>query len=206
MLEGLRNEHKNTKYILGLLYLAVTRWEQGDPVPLEILVEGVEILQHYAEESHQRLEEELLFPIMEKDGVPWRGGPLEVLEKEHHESRGYLIDLQHALESLRHDDPNAKEAIAENIKAYIMLLKAHMDKEEMIVFPIAERLLEESDVLQGDFAKMAGHLDWENGHQEFIERLERGLGVSGRKVLDSFGQEQNQHPDHLAEEFLNRPR
>jgi hemerythrin-like domain-containing protein len=188
------------------LYLAVSRWEQGDPVPLDILVQSVEILQHYAEETHQKLEEELLFPIMEKDGVPWRGGPLEVLEKEHLESRGYLIDLQHAMENLHLDDSNAKEAITENIKAYIMLLKAHMDKEEMIVFPIAERLLEESDVLQGDFAKMAGHLDWEKGHKELIERLEQGLGISGRKVLDSFGQEQNQHPDHLAEEFLNRPR
>lgn len=205
-MEGLRREHKNSKYILGLLYLAVTRWEQGDPISLDVLVQGVEILQQYAEENHQKLEEELLFPIMEKDGVPWRGGPLEVLEKEHQESKGYLADLQHDLERLRINDPGAKEAIAESIKAYIMLLKAHMDKEEMIVFPIAERLLEESDVLQGDFVKMAGHPTWSKGHDEFVKRLEAGLGVSGRQVWESLGEKEHERPDHLAEEFLNRPR
>lgn len=206
VLEGLRDEHKSTRYILYLLNMAATRWEAGEPITIGLFIQSAVILQKYAEDFHQNLEEELLFPLMERDGVPWCGGPLEVLQHEHRECRRYMEDLQAALNLTRHQKPAAKEEIIENIKAYTHLLKAHMDKEEMVVFPIAERLLRESDVLAGDYTRMSAHSEWVEEHRQLIEALEKELGISGRLEWEATPEHQTEKAEHLAEEFLRRGR
>lgn len=204
LLEGLREEHQSTRYILHLINRAAARWEAGEPIAIGLFVQGAAVLQEYAEGVHQRLEEQKLFPLMEREGVLRSGGPLEVLEKEHEECRRYLADLQTALGKNHRLEPAAKEEIVENIKAYTHLLKAHMDKEEMVIFPIAEPLLSGAESSRADWGE---ELEHPHRHEEFsrlIRALENELGLEEREGWAAESQPRLKQSDQLAEEFLRR--
>lgn len=87
-----------------------------------------------AMDKHAAIEEELLFPKLR----PYLGeqmGPVQVMEFEHKEIRKILEALEKA------NDPRLIQA--ESSK-FIILLQDHIAKEEHVLFPLAEEVLEKS--------------------------------------------------------------
>jgi hemerythrin-like domain-containing protein len=78
-------------------------------------------------EPHHHKEEEVLFPALERKGIPNEGGPIGVMLSEHEMKRGYV-----------------KELAAGNAEAagkIIALLRDHINKENNILYPMAEQVL-----------------------------------------------------------------
>ena len=85
---------------------------------------------HFTEnfaEPHHHKEEEVLFPALEKKGIPNEGGPIGVMLMEHEIKRGHVRDLA-----------AGKIEAAGNI---ISLLRDHINKENNILYPMAEQVL-----------------------------------------------------------------
>jgi hemerythrin-like domain-containing protein len=83
---------------------------------------------------HFRLEEEALFPILGRH-LGTEAGPLAVMNAEHEEFRALLARLQ---SSMGAGQIGEQEACAREL---IELLRAHIAKEDGVLFPMAERLL-----------------------------------------------------------------
>lgn len=84
--------------------------------------------------AHFGIEEQALFPVLGRH-LPPSGGPLAVMNAEHESFR----DLLHGLGSaVRDGDGERERACARNI---IDLLRAHIAKEDNVLFPMAMRLL-----------------------------------------------------------------
>lgn len=87
-------------------------------------------------------EEEVLFPLLEK--VPgMREGPLKMMNVEHEEFRKNNERLQEMAERLRfHEDLSGfRDELIETGRAIIILLREHIDKEDNVLFPMAQRFL-----------------------------------------------------------------
>ena len=78
-------------------------------------------------EPHHHKEEEVLFPALEKAGIPKDGGPIGVMLMEHETKRGYVKELA-----------DGKIDAAMKI---VSLMRDHISKENNILYPMAEQVL-----------------------------------------------------------------
>jgi hemerythrin-like domain-containing protein len=123
----LRDEHRLILRALGLLERAAAsavndRW----------WTEATVWLHAFADRNHHAKEEAALFPAMVKAGVPSEGGPIGVMLLEHAEGRALVQAIA----------TETGDARARACRAYVTLLRGHIDKENEIVFPLADAVLD----------------------------------------------------------------
>lgn len=85
---------------------------------------------------HHVKEEQLLFPALERTGLGAATGPTTVLRDEHRHIEAWLARIDAAL---RQRDRNR---LAAAVSGYLTVTRAHLLKENQIVFPLAKHLLE----------------------------------------------------------------
>lgn len=95
--------------------------------------------QTFAEPHHQK-EERVLFPALEKKGIPNEGGPIGMMLVEHTTKRNYLTKMKEALKE------NNEEKLKENTRAMISLLRDHIYKEDNILYPCAQDVLTKDEL------------------------------------------------------------
>lgn len=99
----------------------------------------------YVEACHNRKEEDHLFPLIEKRGIPRQGGPLAVMLMEHEQSKQVLAQLKTAGSDYVAGKPDALGPLRAVYAQYIDLLKNHFWKENDILYPLAQRVMAQSD-------------------------------------------------------------
>ena len=130
----LRDEHRVILRALDVLEAAAARLAGGRPLPDGWWPEIIAWLRTFADKNHHAKEETSLFPAMVKAGVPSVGGPIEVMLEEHQRGRA----LVRAMEA---GEPAARAAKA---REYVTLLREHIDKENGVLFPLADTVLDEA--------------------------------------------------------------
>jgi hemerythrin-like domain-containing protein len=163
----LRDEHVLILRGLDLLERAAERAARGDAGREAWWSEMAAWLANFADRAHHAKEEELLFPALLRAGLPAEGGPVQVMLAEHGEGRALVAAL--ASPGLR----------AEAARIYVGLLRAHIDKENEVLFRLADAVLDEG--VQRDLAAAfvaaddARGLDAGLAHAEAaLERLAAG--------------------------------
>jgi hemerythrin-like domain-containing protein len=131
----LREEHEIILQALDVLEGAAERSAAGHAVAAAWWAAFVAWLRAFADRSHHAKEEAALFPAMVKAGVPSEG-PIAVMLEEHAEGRRLVA----AIES------SGAAARIRACRAYVALLRDHIGKENGIVFPLAEAVLDERAV------------------------------------------------------------
>jgi hemerythrin-like domain-containing protein len=144
-IEVLRTEHSMVKLVLDaasrdLDQIAITH--AADIAELEQLID---FFRYFANACHDPKEEDLLFCMLHRRGMSWETWPLDELLKEHEEMRVILDSAADWLPLLRHGEPGALEPLVHNLRTYLTLVEAHIQKEEDVVFPLALRYLTGGD-------------------------------------------------------------
>jgi hemerythrin-like domain-containing protein len=135
-------------------------------------------LREYADSLHHGKEEDLLFPALEATGIPTEAGPTVVMRMEHEEGRA----LVRRMRELATSEPFDRAAIVEPALQFVGLLRAHIAKEDHILYPMAQRMMRESDILALDRACEHADAtnfvpDWSTGWERWARELARTLGV-----------------------------
>ena len=143
----LRDEHCVILDWLGRLEVAAARLEAGETLPEAQWTTLLDWLHSFADERHHAKEENALFPAMIAAGLPARGGPIDVMLEEHAEGRTLLAEMAGG-------PATGRPAAA---RRYVRLLREHIDKENQVLFPLADAVLEDAaqatllrDFLQAD--------------------------------------------------------
>jgi len=110
--------------------------------PTDTLRECVDFLRTYADRLHHGKEEALLFPALERRGMPAEHGPTAAMRHEHEQGRALVGRMAVALEA----EPVDRDAVREAGLAFVALLRDHIAKEDHVLFPMAERTLPGSDL------------------------------------------------------------
>ena len=118
---------------------------EGKPVAPEILTGLLEFFQLFADRCHHSKEEDLLFPLLERKGVPRSGGPIGVMLYEHELRRSLIREMTGAADGYGSGASESGRGWAEAARGYTALLRHHIDKENNVLFRAAERLLSEAE-------------------------------------------------------------
>jgi|SRR3974390_1264793 len=137
----LRQEHDTILEMISLLETLVQRVEAGDAVALETLNGFTDFFVLFADQSHHGKEEDLLFPFMERKGVPRDHGPLGCMLAEHDEGRAFIRAMKQNAEACARGERDARRRWAVAAQGYSTLLRKHIWKENEILFQIAEKVL-----------------------------------------------------------------
>ncbi|MCL4425335.1 MAG: hemerythrin domain-containing protein [Firmicutes bacterium] len=173
--ELLKEEHRAIKLMLNILREVAQRLEANEKVDPQDLSQMVEFIRVFADRCHHGKEEDLLFPALEETGVPREGGPIGVMLVEHDEGRAYARALAEAVGRYRDGREDAVRGIIENARNYANLLTQHIDKEDNILYVIADLHLspEKQEALVREFGRVEEEKIGAGRHEEFHHLLRR---------------------------------
>jgi hemerythrin-like domain-containing protein len=139
----------------------------------------VRFFQGFVEGWHHAKEEGLLFPAMVEAGFPRDSGPVAVMEAEHLEGRRLTHRLAEYAVRPAEWTPDDRGRVATLARAYLQCLRAHLQKEEAVLFPMVQARLPES-VFAGIGERMAAMMRASDEHEHLHglgESLARRMGV-----------------------------
>ena len=143
-IEDLRMEHDAVKITLRVLDSICKQAEKtGEMASPEHLEQLIEFFTTFVDRCHHGKEEELLFPALEEVGVSREGGPIGVMLKEHQQGRDHVAKMKVALIRYRDGGRGAAGDLVDHARAYIVLLSQHIDKENNVLFVLADKHLSE---------------------------------------------------------------
>lgn len=136
------HEHTYIKRMLAVIRAYCYRILKNQPVDLADFEELIDFVRSYADKHHHGKEEELLFNKMMAE----LGPVAEKLVKhgmlvEHDLGRLHMMELEAALKKLAAGDEEAKLDVIANAISYTHLLTRHIDKEDKVAYPFAEKNL-----------------------------------------------------------------
>lgn len=103
------------------------------------------LFREFADAEHHHKEEDILFPWLEEHGLPHEVGPLAVLREEHELGRDLRLALSLTLDALLEDPREVETRLRFHALArrFVELLRAHVEKEEAVLLPLARRFAQQ---------------------------------------------------------------
>ena len=153
-IEVLMNEHRLIEQVLGSLETFTAEVEGGLAPERPLLADYGAFFRDFADTCHHGKEEDVLFQRMTERGFPRESGPVAVMLHEHQVGRGHVSALRQVGDGMGALAAAEIRLVLENAGAFIPLLRAHILKEDRILYPMAVRLLTgpEMDAMETDFA------------------------------------------------------
>jgi len=165
-IEVLMNEHRLIEQVLGSLETFTSEVEGGLAPERPVLSDYGRFLRDFADACHHGKEEDILFQRMVERGFPRETGPVAVMLYEHKVGRGHVSALRQVGDGTGPLTAMETGIVLENAGAFIPLLRAHILKEDRILYPMAARLLtgSEMDAMEADFAAFEARLRADGSH------------------------------------------
>jgi hemerythrin-like domain-containing protein len=175
-IQELRMEHDAVKLTLKVLDRICQEIELsgklGDAQHVDHLLEFFTV---FVDKCHHGKEEELLFPALEKIGVNRDKGPIGVMLREHQLGRECVQKMKAAFSQFKTGVAPAAVDFTRSARDYISLLNQHIDKENNVLFPIAEKQLTEAklaELLKG-FERIEEQKIGVGKHEEFHKMIDQ---------------------------------
>ena len=132
----LHAEHRVIRALLAVIAGIRRRCVLEQRIPTTHAQQVLEVLDTFVDRCHHAKEEHLLFPALEAEVQ--RFAPTQVLRQEHHSGRGLVTALTEALGA------GSALAFAAHAGDYLALMQSHIDKEDRILFPLADTMLSDA--------------------------------------------------------------
>ncbi len=165
------DEHRVIERVLHVLDKLARNVRDGGAIDTADAADVVDFLANFADRCHHGKEEAELFPAMERCGVPRDVGPTAVMRAEHDEGRAHVRAMRAALEA----QPADFATFARRGSGFVHLLRDHIMKEDQVLFPMAEQMLDTAarEQLVAIFRRI-------NDHDIGAEEYARGRAIADR--------------------------
>jgi len=167
--EQLKDEHEGIKLMLTILKEICRKLGAGDSVnPADL--EGIkEFFAVFADRCHHGKEEDELFPAMVKARVPAAKKLIDVMIAEHRKGREYVREMGKVIRRYTLAEKGSVSAIIQNVSSYRALLLPHIERENNILYPMADASLPEEkqqELIEG-FERIERERIGEGTHEAF---------------------------------------
>jgi hemerythrin-like domain-containing protein len=181
--EILSSEHRVIEIGIDCLERISEEVTKENKLNKESAEQAVDFIRNFADRCHHGKEENQLFALLEQKGMPADGGPTGQMKHEHELGRAYVSSMADNIDRAADGDTDALARFAQNAQGYIQLLRDHIRKEDNILFPMADRMLDsdDQDSLKTAFDRVESEHMGEGTHDKYlriVESLADKYGVS----------------------------
>ena len=178
--EDLMREHGVLNRILLIYDEHLRRLAARQTFDGSVLVNAADIIRHFVEEYHEKLEEDFLFPRFRKAGK--LVNLVDTLLAQHKAGRLLTAQIRElaALPTLKYVSDADK--LADALRAFLRMYRPHEAREGTVLFPAFRSIVSphEYDALGEDFEKKEDELFGEEGFFKVVDQvaeLEKKLGI-----------------------------
>ena len=135
--ENLKSEHNDIKELLNIMSKIAVNIKSKDVFYTSDVEDIIDFLKFFIEKSHHG-KEEVFYPALEFAGIPKEAESLSVMMYEHSLAKNYLKDINSCVVNCKIGNSFSGEMLADSLTNYVALIKNHIQKEEEIIFPLAD--------------------------------------------------------------------
>lgn len=175
--ENLTKEHKDIIELLNIMNKIADKIKSKDVFYTSDVEEIIDFLKFFIEKSHHG-KEEIFYPELKFAGIPIELESLSIMMYEHTLAKNYLKDIYSCVENCKIGNSFSGELLADSLKNYVVLIKNHIQKEEEIIFPLADKEL--SQEKQTDIYRQFENIEKKiisHGFQEHYHKLLKNLKI-----------------------------
>jgi hemerythrin-like domain-containing protein len=178
--EDLMREHGVLRRVMFLYDDAARRLEAGDKPPLDALAAGAAIVRKVIEDYHEKLEENFIFPRLEK--AKKLTDLTATLRRQHEAGRAVTANI------VKLCDGGDGKQLAQLLRVFNRMYRPHAAREDTVLFPafhdlVGERAYHElGDQFEEQEKKQLGNEGFEGAVVQ-VAKLEEQFGLSD---LDQF--------------------
>lgn len=143
--ETLMSEHRIIEKVLSAMRGLADAVTSGKAVERDKLEGLVPFMREFADAYHHAKEEHRLFPRLVERGLPSRNGPVQAMCAEHQTGRDLVGQLEVAINRYLGKPDPADADLPDALNAIVDYYTRHIWKEDNILFPMADRVLNEDD-------------------------------------------------------------
>jgi len=150
-----------------------------------VLVDAADIIRHFVEDYHERLEEDFLFPRFRKAGK--LVSLVDTLLAQHKAGRNLTAQIRElaSLPTLKYvsdKDIADAEKLSDTLRAFLRMYRPHEAREDTVLFPAFRSLVSRHEyaALGEDFEKKEDQLFGDEGFFKVVDQvtaLEKKLGI-----------------------------
>ena len=178
--EDLMREHGVLKRVVLIYGEALRRLDAKQDFPPDALADAARIIRSFVEDYHEKLEEDFLFPRLEKANQ--LVDLVKVLRTQHQAGRRVTdVTLRFAnLQSLKNDADRAQ--LISSMQQFIRMYNPHEAREDTVLFPAFRKIVSphEFDSLGEDFERKEDELFGEDGFEKVVDKvagIEKRFGI-----------------------------
>lgn len=170
------DEHQLILRMIALVEKNTELLQQGKFRNWQFYLDAVDFIRNYADRFHHAKEEAVLFVELIHNGMPEKQSPIEAMLIEHDQGRAHVRAMEEAAQKALDGESGQAAVIIEHARGYAALLRGHIEKEDDILYPLAERILPEEvrgRMLQAYAEAEAQTTNLAAKYQQMVEDYER---------------------------------
>ncbi len=175
VIQILMDEHRVIEQVLSCLERMADDCEQEKRLDTTSANEAIAFFRTFADRCHHGKEERLLFPALESCGFSPYRGPTAVMRSEHVLGRKLIGGISDAVDGADTSEEAAVSNFIKYARAYVELLRAHIQKEDHCLFPMARQKLDAVAIedLSRGFTRVEREEVGESAHDEYLQLANR---------------------------------
>jgi hemerythrin-like domain-containing protein len=160
--------------VIGRVLDALQEAIQAPAAGPEFFSAAADFASGFADGCHHRKEENVLFKALGRSGMPVNGGPIGVMLNEHEQGRQLIRAMRRAAADWENGQETGRVETLKAAGQYVSLLRQHINKENNILFPMADRFIplpEQAQVAE-DFEHVEHAETGEGVHEKYLALAE----------------------------------
>jgi len=139
--EELSKEHRVIEKMIGALECLAGRAQNECGLDRVDAEAAIDFIRTFADKMHHGKEEDRLFPAMERHGMSAEAGPTAMMRHEHEIGRAHVRSMAGAVKGASNGEAGDVQVFVEGALGYGSLLRNHIQKEDNILYPMAEQVV-----------------------------------------------------------------
>lgn len=191
-IDTLTAEHRVIEQVLDSLEAFIDGLRPGGGTDRNLVAEYAEFFREFADRCHHGKEEERLFTLLGEHGLSSQAGPVAVMLHEHDLGRSHVRAFSEVGSGSGPLTAEEVGTVSSHAAEFIPLLRQHIQKEDGVLFPLAERVLGPNDLdrLARQFDEFESGVMGDGAHEALhalADRLVSGAVLHGRSTADAPG-------------------
>ncbi|MCL1593190.1 MAG: hemerythrin domain-containing protein [Actinomycetia bacterium] len=137
----LRDEHRLILEVADALDQLFAVEPGGAALDFDAVDRCITFFRLFADACHHTKEEDLLFPELERAGLPHDSGPIAVMLNEHEQGRVFVRAMADAIETARTGESSSLADLRAAADGFVSLIVAHIAKEDGVLFNMADGMI-----------------------------------------------------------------
>jgi hemerythrin-like domain-containing protein len=173
--ETLQADHQLCYPVLEAAERVIESAQAGGHLDSETIDRLIDFFYTFTRQCHEPKEAQLLFSRLAQRGMSTEDGLLAEMMQDHRDLGDRIESLVRHVSERQTDVPDAAAAVLSEMKAYVGLMRAHMTREDEVLFPMIDLVLTHRDLedLGGAFTALESEEIVEGVHQKYVELAHR---------------------------------